>query len=469
MGLEIFERGELPAGLPVRQFLDATEIGDVRAAIAAQFRRPGSWRPPPSRAAGSDHRREPGIDRIDDVVRAVVDEVRALGAEPFIVPAMGSHGGATAEGQLRVHCALWHHRRDDGLSDFSSSMDTVHLGEVEGDVPVWIDRNAFEADAVIPVGRVKPHTDFRGPVESGLMKMIAIGLGKQKGAEFFHSQGMEEFHHLIPAVANFTLSQVNIPFGVAVIENGYGNLAQAEAVPAARIWEREQELLRIARERMGRLPGERIDVLIVDRIGKDISGDGADPNVINRDVAGVLPPTEEPVTPRIQRVIVRDLTDDTEGNATGIGMADIALRRRSTSMDPVATYMNMITAKAPQGARIPLTVDTDRRGDLRCARLLPQDPAGNGAASPGFRTRSTSRHFGRRKRSCQSCSNQDGSRSWETTRRSRSRTRDARGLVSFAPHVVSQALRIAASNGSSIVASTSSRNDAIGRPGSARR
>ena len=125
-----------------------------------------------------------------------------------------------------------------------SSMDTVHLGEVEGHVPVWFDRNAFEADAVFPVGRVKPHTDFRGPVESGLMKMIAIGLGKQKGAEFFHSQGMNEFHHLIPAVAKFTLSRVNIPFGVAVIENGYGNLAQAEAVPAARVWEREQELLR---------------------------------------------------------------------------------------------------------------------------------------------------------------------------------------------------------------------------------
>jgi hypothetical protein len=154
---------------------------------------------------------------------------------------------------------------------------------------------------------------------------------------------------------------VNIPFGVAVIENGYGTLAQAEAVPAARVFEREQELLRIARERMGRLPGEQIDVLIVDRIGKDISGDGADPNVINRDVAGALPPTEEPVKPRIQRMIVRDLTDDTEGNATGIGMADIALRRAVERMDPVATYMNMITAKAPQGARIPLTVDTDRQ------------------------------------------------------------------------------------------------------------
>jgi hypothetical protein len=266
---------------------------------------------------------------------------------------MGSHGGATAEGQreLIAHYGITEETMG---CPILSSMETVHLGYVEGDIPVWFDRHAFEADAVIPVGRVKPHTDFRGPVESGLMKMIAIGLGKQHGAEYFHFQGMDEFHHLIPAVANY-------PFGVAVIENGYGSLAQAEAVPAARIFEREQELLRIARERMGRLPGERIDVLIVDRIGKDISGDGADPNVINRDVAGVLPPTEEPVKPRIQRMIVRDLTDDTEGNATGIGMADIALRRAVERMDPVATYMNMITAKAPQGARIPLTVDTDRQ------------------------------------------------------------------------------------------------------------
>jgi hypothetical protein len=259
-----------------------------------------------------------------------------------------------------------------------SSMDTVHLGEVDDGVPVWFDRNAFDADAVVPVVRVKPHTDFRGPVESGFMKMIAIGLGKQKGADFFHSQGMNEFHHLIPAVANFTLSQVNIPFGVGVIENGYGKLAQTEAVPATRIWEREQELLKIARERMGRLPGERIDVLIVDRIGKDISGDGADPNVINRDVAGVLPPTEDPVTPRVQRLIVRDLTDDTEGNASGIGMADIVLRRAVERMDPVATYMNMITAKAPQGARIPLTVDTDRQAlfvALACCVKTEQETA----------------------------------------------------------------------------------------------
>ena len=381
MGLEIFERGELPRWAPVRQFLDATDIGDVRAAIAEQVRRPGvgeRLRPGQRVAITAGSR---GIDRIDEVVRAVVDEVRALGAEPFVIPAMGSHGGATADGQREL---IAHY----GITEATmgcpilSSMETVHLGEVEDGVPVWFDRNAFEADAVVPVVRVKPHTDFRGPVESGLMKMIAIGLGKQKGADFFHSQGMDEFHHLIPSVAKFTLSQVNIPFGVAVIENGYGKLAQAEAVPAARIWEREQELLKIARERMGRLPGERIDVLIVDRIGKDISGDGADPNVINRDVAGVLPPTEEPVTPRVQRLIVRDLTDDTEGNASGIGMFDVVAASRRGADGPGRHLHEHDHGQGPAGRPRANHGRHRSAGAAYCAGLLRQDRSGDGADGP---------------------------------------------------------------------------------------
>lgn len=375
MGLEIFERGELPRWAPVRQQLDDLDIGDVRVAIAEQFKRDGvgSRLKPGQRVAITAGSR--GIDRIDEVLKAVVDEVRALGADPFLVPAMGSHGGATAEGQLELisHYGVTEERMG---CPILSSMETVELGFVENDVPVWIDKNAYQADAIIPVGRVKPHTDFRGPVESGLMKMIAIGLGKQHGANFFHHQGMNEFYHLIPAVANYTISRVNMPFGVAVIENGYGILAQAEAVPAERIFEREQELLRIARDRMGRLPGEKIDVLIVDRIGKDISGDGADPNVINRDVAGMLPPNEEPLKPHIQRVIMRDLTDDTDGNATGVGMGDFVLRRLVDRMDPVPTYMNTITAKSPQGARIPITVENDRQAIqialASCLKIQPE-------------------------------------------------------------------------------------------------
>jgi hypothetical protein len=361
MGLEIFEHGELPRWAKVRQRLDASEIRDVREAVATEFGRPEV------RAAISSGTRvaltggSRGIDRIAEVLIAAVAEVKKLGGEPFVVPAMGSHGGATAEGQLEL---LGHY----GITEetlgcpIRASMETVRLGEVEDGVPVWFDKIAYEqADAVIPVGRVKPHTDFHGPVESGLMKMLAIGLGKQKGAEMFHRRGFPDFHRLIPMVGRFTLSRVNVPFGLALIENGYGRLSVIEAVPAARIWEREQELLVTAREKMARLPGEAYDLLVIDRIGKDISGSGADPNVINRDFTGLVAPAEAPPKPTIQRIVIRDLTHDTEGNATGLGLAEVVLRQAVEKMDPISSYMNVITAKSPQAARIPLTVDNDRQ------------------------------------------------------------------------------------------------------------
>lgn len=364
MGLEVFERGQLPRWVKVRQQLNAVEVQDVAAAVAAEFARPAvrdAIRPGTRVALTAGSR---GIDRIAQVLRAAVSEVRRLGGEPFIVPAMGSHGGATAGGQMAL-IAHYGVTEDAMGCPIRASMETVHLGEVEDGVPVYFDRIAYEqADAVIPVGRVKPHTDFHGPIESGLMKMIAIGLGKQRGADFFHGQGFPEFHHLIPAVGRFTLSRVNIPFGLALVENGHGRLSLIEAVPAAGMVEREQALLRIARERLARLPGERVDVLIVDEIGKDISGDGADPNVINRDISGLLATSELQLTPTVQRLIFRDLTPDTEGNATGIGLGDFVLRRLTDKLDPVATYMNCITSKSPAGARIPIIVDTDRQALL---------------------------------------------------------------------------------------------------------
>ena len=360
MGLEVFERGTLPRWAPVRQRLVDTRIDDISAVVATQLAKPGIAETikPGARIALTAGSR--GIDRIADVLKATVDGLKARGAEPFIVPAMGSHAGAVAEAQMEL---IAHYGVTEAAMGcpIRSSMETVHLGEVDDGVPVWFDKHAYEADATIPIGRVKPHTDFRGPVESGLMKMLAIGLGKQKGAEYFHAQGFFEFHHLIPTVGRFTLARVNIPFGIAVIENGHGELGLIEAVPAAGMWEREQELLRIARDWLGTLPGERIDVLVVDYLGKDISGAGMDPNVINRDLVGAISQVEAPLTPRIERIVVRDLTPDTEGNASGIGFADVILRGAVDKIDPVRTYMNMITAKTPQTARIPMTVDTDRQ------------------------------------------------------------------------------------------------------------
>jgi hypothetical protein len=207
------------------------------------------------------------------------------------------------------------------------------------------------------------------------MKMTAIGLGKQHGASWFHSQGIGNFGDLIPRVAAFTLSKMPIPFGIALIENGFSKLGMIEAVPAGDIARREPELLDTARSMMAGLPEvDALDVLIVDEIGKDISGDGADPNVIHRAVVDTMDFTG--VRPEIQRFIVRGLTDITDGNATGIGMFDFALQRVVDEIDPVPTYMNMITAKSPQGARVPITVSNDRQAlTLAVASALKMTPA----------------------------------------------------------------------------------------------
>ena len=358
--LDVFSHTALPRWARFRQQLDDESVGSIPDAMAREFSKPEviAAIAPGSRVVLTAGSR--GIDRIAEVLKAAVDQVRALGGDPFVIPAMGSHGGATPEGQR----ALIEHY---GVTEeflgcpIKASMETVHLGNLEGGVPVYIDRIAYEeADVVIPVGRVKPHTDFRGSVESGLAKMIAIGLGKQHGANWFHGQGIGTFGDLIPRVATFTLSKVNIPFGIALVENGFSKLSIIEAVPAKGMFAREAELLEIAKAKIARLPQvECADVLIVDAIGKDISGDGADPNVINRDVAGVIDFTE--AKPAIQRYIVRGLTEDTDGNATGIGMFDFTLRRVVDGMDPIPTYMNMITAKSPSGARVPITVDGDRQ------------------------------------------------------------------------------------------------------------
>lgn len=356
MGLELFERSGLPRWARVRQRLHAAAIDDVAVAVAAELARPeiaAAIRPGARVALTAGSR---GIDRIDQVLAAAVQMLRQRGGVPFVVPAMGSHGGATAQGQLALLAEY-------GITEAAvgcpirASMDTVLLGHTAGDVPVWFDRLAYEqADAVVPIGRVKPHTDFHGPIESGLLKMIAIGLGKQKGADTFHTRGFASFHALIPEVARTTLAHVNIPFGLALLEDGQGQLGRIEAVPAAQIWEREPALLQLARAWMPQLPGQQIDVLIIDELGKDISGIGADTNVINRYYDGPLP-----FKPAISRIIARGLTAATEGNATGMGLIDIVLRRLADAIDFEQTYMNCITAKMPEGARMPLTAATDRQ------------------------------------------------------------------------------------------------------------
>jgi hypothetical protein len=367
--LEELMTGSLPEWALVRQRIDAPEVVDVRQAVRREI-------DPFMAGIGAETRvclavGSRGIDRIDQVVRAVVERIRETGASVFLVPAMGSHGGATAEGQLRLLSAYGITPEAMGC-EIRSSMDTVPLGEVRPGVPVFIDRQAFEhADIIIPINRVKPHTDFTGEIESGLSKMISIGLGKQRGADTFHRQGFAVFHELIPAVARLVLARAPIPFGLALIENGHARLSHVEAVPAARIAERERQLLRIARDAMARIPLGELDVLVLDLIGKDISGLGMDSNVVGRYYSGATG-----VPPAIQRIIVRDLTEETDGNAVGIGMGDVVLRRAVERIDPAKTYVNCVTAKTPEGARVPLTVDSDRQAlafaIACCLRVTPE-------------------------------------------------------------------------------------------------
>jgi hypothetical protein len=348
-----FDHGPLPEWALVRHAMDPAQVDDARAAVRAALEPVIGAVTPGARACVAAGSR--GIDRIDQVIRAVVERLQEAGASVFIVPAMGSHGGATAEGQLEVLAGYGITPATMGC-EIRSSMETVELGEVAPGVPVFVDRHAFEeADLIIPVNRVKPHTDFDGEIESGLMKMIAIGLGKQKGADTLHRQGFATFHELIPAVGLHTLARAPIPFGVALVENGRARLLHVEAVPANRMAERERELLVMARTAMARLPLHAMDVLVLDAIGKDISGLGMDSNVVGRYYKGATGSG-----PSIQRVIVRDLTAETEGNAVGIGLADVVLRRAVEKIDVHKTYMNCITAKTPEGARIALTVDSDR-------------------------------------------------------------------------------------------------------------
>jgi hypothetical protein len=351
--LDVFRHERLPSWALVRHEMDRTEIDDIGAAVDAALDPVRDRLPRGGRACIALGSR--GIDRIDEVARAAVGALRAAGLEVFAVPAMGSHGGATADGQLAVLASLG--IREDTIGcEIRSSMETVEIGDVHG-VPVFVDREALSgADVIIPINRVKPHTDFSGPTESGLLKMIAIGLGKQHGADTFHREGFSTFAELIPAVAAHTLAAAPIPFGLALIENGFARLRRIEAVPAGGMYERERALLAEADGYLARLPLAALDVLILDRIGKDVSGLGMDSNVVGRYYTG---PTGR--DPLIQRIVVRDLTDATEGNAVGVGMADVVLRRAVDRMDVAKTYMNCVTAKTPEGGRVALTVDDDRQ------------------------------------------------------------------------------------------------------------
>ena len=295
-----------------------------------------------------------GVANIARITRVVVDELKALGLKPFIVPAMGSHGEATAEGQLKI---LAHY----GVTDANmgcpvkSSMEVVHIGDVKG-LPVFCDKNAWGADHIVVVARVKAHTDFDGEIESGLFKMMAIGLGKQHGAEHYHRAGHQySYAEIFPMTGQAVLDSGHVLFGLATVENGHEQTAKVQAVLPKDFAPVEKGLLVEAKAWMARIPFDAIDVLIVDELGKNISGAGMDPNVTGR--ASVQKPAGKP---RVRQLIVRDVTPEAEGNAIGVGFADLTTRRLVKKINYAAMNMNAITSGVPEAAKVPLTMENDR-------------------------------------------------------------------------------------------------------------
>ena len=347
----------LPKMVRVKQLFPRAFFDDVREAVQSELVSIGVEsiiKSGDTVAVGAGSR---GVANIAATIKAIVEFLKDLGARPFIFPAMGSHGGATPEGQTEV---LHHY----GISEqtmgvpIKSTMDTKIMGETADGLPVFLDQHAADADHVVPVNRVKSHTDFNGSIESGIMKMLAIGVGKQRGANMYHRAFFSYgFEHVIRTSAALLIDSGKVPFGFALVENAYGETALAKAIPATDILSTEQKLLAHSKEISAKLPFDTLDLLIVDWMGKNISGTGMDTNVIGRYMQNFEP---EPEKPSYLRILVCDLTGESAGNATGIGLADFTTKRLVDKFDKEATYMNCITSLGPQKSRIPFHFDTDR-------------------------------------------------------------------------------------------------------------
>jgi len=297
-----------------------------------------------------------GIANLVEVVRAVAARIRQKGYEPFITPAMGSHGGATAEGQLKVLAHL-------GITEASvaapirATMEVISMGEADG-VPLFLDKWAHQADGIVLVNRIKPHTDFTGPTESGLIKMLAVGLGNRIGAEHCHRLSVvRDMYEIISTAGRELLSRAGFLFGVGLVENQEHQTTILQMILPEELEKAEAALLKKARAFMPKLPLEEIDLLIIDELGKDISGAGIDPVVTGRFNCGYRQ-RQQPIN--ISRIFVRDLTDASDGNAIGIGQADFTTQRLVAKIDPSSTMMNCLASCCPQDGKIPLTFSVDR-------------------------------------------------------------------------------------------------------------
>jgi uncharacterized protein (DUF362 family) len=351
------DKMKFPRMALIRQDLYREEITDVRQSVIEAVHKlniRGKIYPGMRVAVTAGSR---GIDRIDEVIKAVIDILKEWGAHPFIYPAMGSHGGAMPEGQVSI---LRHYGITEETMDVPilSSMDVVKIGVTPRGVPVFLDKFAYEADALIVVNRIKTHTKFDGQIESGLFKMMAIGMGKHKGASVYHRAAVDHgMEAIIVDAGEMILKKCSVLFGLGIVENGVDRITRIKALHPDEMLEGEKELLRFSKGVMAKIPFDNLDLLIIDEIGKNISGTGMDTKVIgrHRDLIG-----DFWIHPHPKRIFVRDLTEASEGNATGVGLADFTTRRCIEKIDIRKTAVNCITALSPEKAALPLSFPTDR-------------------------------------------------------------------------------------------------------------
>lgn len=372
----------LPKMARVRQHFDAPRLEDIPGAVAEQLRLLEGKITPGMRVGITAGSR--GVANIAVILKAIGDTVCRYGGQPFIIPAMGSHGGATAEGQVDLLAGYGVTEASTGMK-IVSSMEVRQIGQLgteEDPGPaVYMSATALDADGLIICNRVKPHTDFRGDIESGLAKITAIGLGKHQGAKTIHSFGTRGLAHWMPQAAQLMVRTANVLCGLASLENAYDETARVQAIPAAAIGtEQETALLREAQSLMASLPFDAIDVLIVDELGKNVSGTGMDTNIIGRMMINGVP---EFARPNVRIIVVLDLTEETHGNGIGVGLADIMTVRAARKLDLRAMYINALTSGigGVQRARIPMCFPSDvdaicagiltcSRGDLQNARVV---------------------------------------------------------------------------------------------------
>jgi Lactate racemase N-terminal domain len=348
----------LPHVQLVRQVAPQLAVADVAAEVRRQWlasKTAKRIRPGMRIAVGCGSR---GIKNFLPIARATVGAIKELGANPFVVAAMGSHGGATPEGQRELLASYAIDEAHLGVP-VVTDMDAEKIGTNSWGQPVWWDRNALAADGVVTVSRVKPHTDFRGRFESGVLKMLVIGLGKRHGADQVHSFGTRGLRDMLPESGKVILEKTKFLGGLAILENANEETAKLEVVDRDDLYDREPALLEQASKMMGRLPFKGMDVLVIGECGKNYSGAGMDPNVIGRMLIEATPEAETN-DPRIVRIAVLDVSPESHGNATGIGLADITTTRALNSIDPVPFKMNNFTARSLWRSKLPFAFDTDR-------------------------------------------------------------------------------------------------------------